>query len=249
MLNGKTAIITGGSRDIGRAIALKLAKQGANVVINYHSSQKDADETLSKVKALGASGITVKGDMTVASDVQNLIEKATKEFGNDIHILVNNAGGLLGRKTITEMDEDFFNTVMRLNLNTTFLCTKAVVPHMNKGASIINIASQAGRDGGGGGASAYATAKGAVMTFTRAMAKELGSKGIRVNAVNPGMITSRFHDDFTKDEIRAKVSASTPLGREGTPQEVADFVAYLASDESSFIHGANYDINGGLLFS
>ena len=120
---------------------------------------------------------------------------------------------------------------------------------MGKGASIINLSSQAARDGGGGGSSLYAASKGAVSTFTRAMAKELGPKGIRVNAICPGLIGTKFHDDFTKDEIRVKVAASTPLRREGQAGEVADLVAYLASDESSFLTGNNVDINGGLAFS
>jgi len=120
---------------------------------------------------------------------------------------------------------------------------------MQDGASIVNFASQAGRDGGGPGASAYATSKGAVVTFTRSMAKELGPKGIRVNSLCPGMISTTFHDTFTKDEARSNVAGSTPLRREGRSEEVADTVAYLLSEEASFITGVNLDINGGLLFS
>ena len=138
---------------------------------------------------------------------------------------------------------------MRLNVSSAFLTCKAVVPHMGDGGSIINFASQAGRDGGGPGASAYATSKGAVMTFTRAMAKELGPSNIRVNCVCPGMISTTFHDTFTKDEVRANVAAGTPLRREGQAGEVADLVAYLASSESSFITGASLDINGGTYYS
>lgn len=147
------------------------------------------------------------------------------------------------------MDEDFFNQVIKLNLNTTFLLTKAVVPSMTNGGSIINFASQAGRDGGDPGASAYATAKGAVMTFTRSLAKELGPKNIRVNALCQGIIGTTFHDTFTKDEVRKNVAAGTPLRREGSPAEMADTVAFLASDEASFLTGVNMDVNGGLLFS
>ena len=147
------------------------------------------------------------------------------------------------------MDEAFFEGVMKLNVTSAFLTTQLVVPHMGDGSSIINFASQAGRDGGGPGASAYATAKGAVMTFTRAMAKELGPSNIRVNCVCPGMISTTFHDTFTKDEVRANVAAGTPLRREGQASEVADLVAYLASAESSFITGASVDINGGMFFS
>jgi 3-oxoacyl-[acyl-carrier protein] reductase len=147
------------------------------------------------------------------------------------------------------MDESFFEGVMKLNLTSTFLTSKSVVPYMGDGGSIINFASQAGRDGGGPGAAAYASAKGAVMTFTRAMAKELGPSNIRVNCVCPGMISTTFHDTFTKDEVRAKVAAGTPLRREGHAGEVAGLVVYLASPESSFITGASVDINGGMFFS
>jgi len=126
---------------------------------------------------------------------------------------------------------------------------KVTVPHMPKGSSIINLASLAGRDGGGGGASAYATSKGALMTFTRGMAKELGPDGIRVNALCPGMIATKFHDDFTPDNVREAVAGKTPLRKQGAAEEVADLVAYLATEESSFITGANIDINGGLAFS
>ena len=147
------------------------------------------------------------------------------------------------------MDEDFFNHVIKLNLNSTFLSLKSALPHMSAGASVVNLASQAGRDGGGPGASAYATSKGGVITFTRSMAKELGPKGIRVNALCPGMISTLFHDTFTNDEARKNVANATALKREGRASEVADAVAYLASDESSFLNGVNVDINGGLAFS
>ncbi len=248
-LKGKVAVITGGIRDIGREITLKLASEGAKLVINYFDSPEQAEQTLKEVEQAGAEAILVAGDMTKQEDVSNLIAESQKAFGSKIDILVNVAGGLVARKTIDEMDEEFFNFLIKLNLNTVFLLTKAVVPCMKEGGSIINFASQAGRDGGGPGASAYATSKGAVMTFTRSMAKELGPKKIRVNALCPGVISTSFHDRFTKDEVRTNVAAATPLRREGSPAEVADTVAYLASDESSFLTGVNLDINGGLVFS
>jgi 3-oxoacyl-[acyl-carrier protein] reductase len=138
---------------------------------------------------------------------------------------------------------------MQLNVTSTFLMTKAVVPFMPAGGAILNFASQAGRDGGGPGAAAYGTSKGAVMTFTRAMAKELGPRGIRVNALCPGMIATTFHDTFTKDEVRAAVAAATPLRRQGNAAEVARTVVNLVSDDTSFVTGANIDINGGTFFS
>ena len=248
-LKNKVAIVTGGSRDIGKAVSLKLAAEGASVVVNYFSNAAQGAETVAEIEAAGGKAIAVAGDMTKADDVANLVAESQKAFGESIDILVNNVGGMVERKTIEEMDEEFFNYVMQLNLTSTFLTTKAARPHMGSGSAIVNLASLAGRDGGGPGASAYATSKGAVMTFTRAMSKELGPSNIRVNAVCPGMIATKFHDDFTKDEVRANVAAATPLKRQGRAEEVADLVAYLASDESSFINGANVDINGGLGYS
>ena len=248
-LKGKVAIVTGGARDIGSAISLKLAELGAKVVVNYFGSQNDAKETLKLIEEKGGEAIIVQGDMTKEADAQHLVDETLTAFGSKIDVLVNVAGGLVARKTIEEMDEHFWDFLMNVNLKTVFLCTKTVVPHMQSGASIINLSSQAARDGGGPGASAYATVKGGVTTFTRAMAKEFGPKNIRVNSLTPGMISTTFHDTFTKDEVRKHVAGITPLKREGNASEVADLVAYLASDESSFITGTNIDINGGLLFS
>ncbi len=248
-LTGKVAIVTGGGRDIGKMTSLKLASLGAKVVINYFGTQEEAEITKAEIVGAGGEAILVQGDMTKQADVDNLVQKAIDAFGSEINILVNVAGGLVARKTLAEMDEDFVNFVFKLNFNTVFLVTKAVVPHMPAGSSIVNFASQAGRDGGGGGASAYSASKGAVMTFTRSMAKELGPKNIRVNSLCPGMIATAFHDTFTKSEIRTNVANATPLRREGQAKEVADLVAYLASDESSFMTGNNIDINGGLAFS
>lgn len=246
---GKVAVVTGGSRDIGRAVCVKLGSEGASVVVNYNSNQADADATVAAVEAAGGKAIAVKADVTKPADVDALIAATREAFGDEIHLLVNNAGGLVARKTLEEMDEEFFNFVMQLNATSTFLACKAAVPLMSEGASIVNLASLAGRDGGGGGAIAYATSKGAVMTMTRGLAKELGPKGIRVNALCPGMIATTFHDKFTPDAARENVANSTPLRRQGNAEETADLVAYLASDEASFITGTNIDINGGLAFS
>lgn len=248
-LKGKVAIVTGGARDIGREVSIGLAKEGAKVVINYLSSEAEAAETKNEIEEAGGEAIILKGDMTKWAEVESLIAETKKAFGEQIHILVNVVGGLFGRKPIEEQDEAWYNLVMDVNVKSIFFTTKATVGAMPAGASIINFSSQAGRDGGGGGASLYATAKGAVMTYTRAMAKELGPKGIRVNAVAPGMIATSFHDRFTKPEIRTNVAASTPLRRQGDAKDVADLVVYLASDESSFITGTNVDINGGTYFS
>ncbi|MBU2051289.1 MAG: glucose 1-dehydrogenase [Gammaproteobacteria bacterium] len=248
-LNGKTAIVTGGSRDIGRSCSVKLGEQGCNVVVNYNSDKSAADDTVLAVLAAGGKAIAVKGDMTKKADVDYVVAEAVKAFGKNIHVLVNNVGGLVARKKLAEMDEAFFNQVMTLNMTSTFLMTQAVVPHMPAGSSIVNLASLAGRDGGGGGASAYSVSKGAVITFTRSMAKELGPDGIRCNALCPGMIDTTFHDTFTPDAVRKNVENSVPLRRQGHPDDCADTVVYLASNKSAYITGANIDINGGMYFS
>ncbi|GHA11508.1 oxidoreductase [Arenicella chitinivorans] len=248
-LENKVILVTGGVRDIGREVSKKLAAEGAKLAINYFGSEAQAASLRTELAAMGAHAIILKGDMTSAADVEALVSQAVAELGGKIDGLVNVVGGLVERKTLDEMDLDFFEHVIKLNTTSTFLTFKAAVPHMSAGASIVNLASQAGRDGGGPGASAYATSKGAVMTFTRSMAKELGPQGIRVNALCPGMISTTFHDTFTNDNVRSNVANGTPLRREGRPEEVADTVSYLLSDEASFLTGVNLDINGGLLFS
>lgn len=247
-LKDKVAIVTGGARDIGRQVSLRLAEQGASVCINYFDNPGDAEETVKIIKEKGGKATAVQGDMTKPEDITKLVSECLNVFGEQIDVLVNVAGGLVGRKTIEEMDESFWDFLITLNLKTVYLVSKAVVPHMKKGGAIVNFASQAARDGGGPGATAYATAKGGVLTYTRGLAKELGPKGIRVNAVSPGMINTTFHDTFTKPEVREKVAASTPLRREGEANEVADLVVYLASDSASFINGECVEINGGTYF-
>ena len=248
-LSDKIAVVTGGSRDIGRAIAIKLAQEGADVVVNYYNTEAGALETVAEIEALGQRAIAVKADVSNLDDIAHLKAKTIEAFGDKVDILVNNAGGLFARKTLHEIDESFYDLVMNVNFKSTVFVSQAFEPMMGSGSAIINISSLAARDGGGGGSSMYSSSKGAVSTFSRAMAKELGPKGIRVNAVCPGLIGTKFHDDFTADEIRAAVAAKTPLRKEGSAQEVADLVAYLATDEASFIAGANIDINGGLAFS
>jgi 3-oxoacyl-[acyl-carrier protein] reductase len=244
----KVAIVTGGARDIGRECSLKLAKNGASVCINYYDNKEQAEETKKMIDDFGGKAIIVQGDMTKQEDVDKLVAECKKSFGDKIDVLVNVAGGLVARKSMGEMDIEFWNFVLDLNLGTVFKVTKAVLPFMPEGSAIVNFASQAARDGGGPGASAYATSKGGVLTFTSGLAKELGPKNIRVNCVSPGMINTTFHDTFTKDEVRTKVAAGTPLRREGKAGEVGDLVVYLASDEASFITGASIEINGGTYF-
>lgn len=248
-LNGKVAIVTGGARDLGRAISVKLASEGAKVVINYFENPEDAQETLKMVEQAGSEGVIVQGDMTKADEVKHFFDTGVDTFGQKIDILVNVVGGICGRKQITEQDENWYNLLMDVNMKSCWLCTREVIPYMAKGGSIVNFSSLAARDGGGPGASLYATAKGAVMTFTRSMAKELGPNGIRVNALAPGTIATSFHDRFNTPENRERMKGIYPLRREGDADDVADLVVFLASDESDYITGTNIDINGGMSFS
>jgi 3-oxoacyl-[acyl-carrier protein] reductase len=245
-LIGKTAIITGGGRDIGRACALKLAKEGANVAISYFSSSEGADSAVAEIITAGGNAFALRADLNSQEGVDALVEKTVETFGS-IDVLVNNTGGLIARKSIAEMSLEHWNAVISINLTSTFMMVKACLMHMTSGA-IVNLASQAGRDGGGPGSIAYAAAKGAVITMTRGLAKELGPK-IRVNALCPGMVDTDFHNIHTKPEVRKAVEAAAPVKRQGVPEDVANLVLFLSCDDSAFITGANVDINGGMLFS
>ncbi len=248
-LIGKVALVTGASRDIGRAISISLANAGVKVLVNYYRDKSMGEETVSIIKNNGGDAIAVYADVTNSGNVSNMIKESQKVFGNEVHILVNNVGGLFARKKISEIDENFYDLLMDVNFKSVFLVTKAIKPIMPEGGSIVNISSQAARDGGGPGSSLYSASKGAVTSYTRALAREFGPDGIRVNAITAGMTSTRFHDDFTSDEIRKKVAGATPLRREGKPEEIADLAIFLASDSSSYITGANIDINGGILNS
>jgi 3-oxoacyl-[acyl-carrier protein] reductase len=247
-LKNKVAIVTGGARDIGRAIALELAAAGASVVVNYHSSEEAARQVAAEIVGNGGRAIASRADVSKGLDAKRLVADAMTAFGEQIHILVNNAGGLIARKKMEEMDEVFWDQVMALNLKSVFLVTKAALPHMADGGAIVNLASLAARDGGGGGALAYSAAKGAVLTLTRGLSKELAPRRIRVNCVSPGMIATTFHDTFTPPEVRKAVASRTSAGREGTAKDVANAVVFLASDASSYITGESIEINGGLYF-
>ena len=247
-MKGKTAIVTGGGRDIGRACALALAQDGANVAINYFASADGANSAVEEIKAAGGNAFALQGDMTSDADVARLVAETQTQFGQDIHALVHVTGGLVARKTIREMDLDHWNRVMELNTTSLFRIVKAVEPHMPEGSAIVTYASQAGRDGGGPGAVVYATSKGAVMTMTRGLAKEFGPR-IRVNSLCPGMIDTDFHNIFTKPEVRTHVANVSPVRREGTSEDVAELTLFLASDRSAFMTGTCVDINGGMTFS
>jgi 3-oxoacyl-[acyl-carrier protein] reductase len=245
----KVAIVTGGGRDIGKSITERLAREGANVVINYRSDEGAAQATANAITAAGGTAMLHRADVTNADEVAAMVAATVDRFGERIDYLVNCAGGMVERKTLADMDADFFDHVMALNFRSAFLVTKAVLPHLGQGSAIVNLSSLAARDGGGPGATVYAAAKGALTTLTRGWAKEFGPQGIRVNALCPGLIGTSFHDTFSKPEGRAATAGNTPLRREGHPDEVAATVAYLLSDDAAFLTGVNLDINGGLSFS
>lgn len=243
----KTVFIAGGGRDIGRACALRFAQEGANVVLTYNGAVAGAEAAVADIEQLGRKALAIQADLTQKASVDAAINAAVDRFGK-LHTLVHVAGGLIARKSMAEMDEAFWHEVMNVNLTSLFLTTQAALHQLEDGGAIVTFASQAGRDGGGPGALAYATSKGAVMTFTRGLAKETGPR-IRVNSVCPGMISTTFHDTFTKPEVRERVANMALLKREGSSEDVAGLVAFLASSDAAYITGACYDINGGVLFS
>jgi 3-oxoacyl-[acyl-carrier protein] reductase len=245
------AVVTGATRDIGRAVALRLARDAMTIAVCHRpagKSEANAAETVRLIEEGGGKARAFAADVTKPEDVERLAQEIADAFGA-VAVLVNNAGGLVARKTIADMDEAFWDSVINLNLTSAFRMVRAMAPLMSAGGAIVNVSSQAGRDGGGPGSIAYATAKGGMITFTRGLAKELAPRRIRVNCVCPGMINTDFHNIFTKPEVRQRVAAATPVGREGEACEVANLVAFLASGEASFINGASVDINGGILFS
>ncbi len=244
MLQGKTAVITGSGRGIGKAIAMKLASLGADVVINDIPQSEDADKTSEEIKSLGVDSIVVKGDVRNAADVQNLINETLGKFGR-LDIFVNNAGvtrdGLMLR-----MSEEDWDLVMDINLKGAFNCIKAAVKPMMKqrSGSIINIASIVGVMGNAGQAN-YSASKAGLIGLTKTTAKEFASRGIRCNAVAPGFIESAMTDKLS-DEVKREYFKSIPLAKFGTVDNVADVVAFLASDMSAYVTGQVINIDGGL---
>jgi 3-oxoacyl-[acyl-carrier protein] reductase len=190
----------------------------------------------------------VQADVTRAEDAERLVAETRAAFGDRIDILVNNAGGIVARRALADMDGEFWDSVMDLNVKSVFLVTKAAMPFLAEGGAVVNLSSLAARDGGGGGALAYSASKGAVLTMTRGLAKELAPRRVRVNCVSPGMIDTTFHDVHTKPEVRTATAARTLAGRQGTADDVANAILFLASDASAYLTGESVEINGGLYF-
>ncbi len=248
IFDGKVAWVTGSSKGIGRATALSLAEQGCDVAVHYGSSEDEAREVAKQVEAHGRDVLLVGRDVSRAEDVRRMAGEIEEHYGR-VDILVNNAGSMVERLTLAEMTEEVWDRVMDVNLKSVYLCSQAVLPMMKRqgGGKIINMTSVSARNGGSPSSVAYATAKGGVSTLTRAMAKELVSDGILVNAVSPGRIDTPFHDEFTPDEKREEGAQQIPLGREGTPEEVVGAVLFLASSQANYILGEVIEVNGGML--
>ncbi len=242
------ALVTGGGAGLGRACALALGKRGARVAVHYMKSRAGADEVVATLKAAGTDAAAFQADLTKATEVQHLVDVVMGRF-EAIDILVNNAGDLIARTPLLEMSEEFFRQVMDVNLTSAFLMCRAVGPAMvaRKSGTIINMSSLAAWNGGGPGAGAYSTAKGAIVSLTKALAKEMSPHGIRVNCVAPGLIgDTAFHGRFTAPAAFENAAKGVLLGRAGTPEEVAGVVAFLASTDASFLTGETIEINGGM---
>ena len=244
-LKGKTAVITGSGRGLGKAIALKLAEMGANIVLNDIAGSDAIDLTAEEFKASGFSVIATKGDVRNYNDVENMIEKAIEAFGK-IDILVNNAG-ITKDTLIIRMSEKDWDDVLDINLKGAFLCTKAVAKVMlkQKTGKIINIASVAGVMGNPGQAN-YSASKAGLIGLTKATAKELASRGITCNAVAPGLIQSKM-TDVLPEKTKEIYLNNIPLGRFGTPEDVAAVIGFLASSDSNYVNGQVIHIDGGLV--
>lgn len=245
MLKDKVAIVTGGTRGIGRAIALKLADHGANIVINYRNSDKEAEELKGILEEKGVKVLAVKCDISNFEDSKNLMDKCKEVFGK-IDILVNNAG-ITNDTLIMRMKEEDFDNVIDVNLKGTFNCAKHASAIMLKQrfGKIINMTSVVGIAGNAGQVN-YAASKAGVIGLTKSLAKELGSRGITVNAVAPGFINTDMTASLS-EKVKEEASKNIPLKRLGDPEDVANLVGFLASDAANYITGQVINVDGGMV--
>jgi 3-oxoacyl-[acyl-carrier protein] reductase len=243
-LEGKAALVTGASRGIGREIALELARNGANVAVNFSGSEAKANEVVDEIKKIGKDAFAIKCDVSNTEEVATMVKETIDRFGK-LDILVNNAG-ITRDNLLMRMKEDEWDDVININLKGVFLCTKAVTRQMMKqrNGRIINIASIVGAMGNAGQAN-YVAAKAGIIGLTKTTAKELASRNITVNAIAPGFITTDMTDQLPED-VKAEMMKQIPLARLGEPKDIAKMTAFLASDDSSYITGQTLHINGGM---
>lgn len=244
-LAGRVALVTGAGTGIGSATAVALAQAGAFVGIHYHSSDKGARQTLAAVESLGGRGCLCPGDLTDPTAARHVVDRVVSS-GERLDILFNNAGSLIQRASIAECSLELWKQALDVNVTSAFLVTQAAIPHLlaSGHGSIINNLSLSVQTGGSGGAGPYAAAKGALLVFTRTLAKELAPQ-VRANSIMPGVVETPHHEVFTTAEKMADYRRQTPLGRNARSEEIASAVLYLASDASSFMTGALLDLNGG----
>ena len=242
---GKVVLVTGASSGIGRATAEFFGRCGASVGITYNNNKAGADAATA---AISSPTIAIKADVTQNSAIEQMVREVESGLG-PVDILVNNAGSLVERLRTLEMTEQRWDEVVDLNAKSAFFAAQAVIPKMlEKGSGVIvNVTSIAARNGGAPGSIHYSAAKAAILTMTKGLAKEFATQGIRVNAVSPGVIDTRYHETFTTPEVMDNLRKAIPMGREGRPDEVASVIAFLASDAASYLCGETIEINGGLL--
>lgn len=233
LLSGKTALVTGASRGIGAATALRLAGAGAaKIILHYNSYREGAETTVAAIRSLGADAELIQADLSTSGGIDSLCRKVRSI---PLDILINNAGHLVKRAKLADYTEELFDSVSNLNVKSVYLLTQAAVPAMieRKSGVVVNVSSIAARNGGGPGATIYAAAKAAVSAITKGLAKELAPHGIRVNAVSPGTVDNHFHEQYSSREILNNVIAATPAGTLGTNEEVADVILFLCTEPSS----------------
>ena len=248
-LAGKRVLITGASTGIGAAVAKAFAAQGAKVAIHYNASREAAGAVAADIRKAGGSVALVQGDMGSAAACRAIVEEGAKTLGG-LDGLINNAGGLLGRKPLGDISDEHYDKVMDLNARSVWVATQAAIPHLKKagGGFVINTTSIAARNGGGGGSVLYASSKGFVSTVTHGLAKEFIGAKIRINAVAPGVIDTPFHERYSSPEQMKSMVATIPQGRTGTAEECVGAYLFLASEAlSSYVVGQVIEVNGGQL--